>query len=423
MKEDFLHYIWRYLKFDYKNLKTTDNQSVKIWSQGEYLQQQGPDFFNAKLEIDGQIWAGNVEIHIKSSDWYLHNHQEDTNYQNVILHVVWTDDVPVINLNGVPIPTIELHEKVDKNLIKNYKKHFDFQSSIPCSNQVHEVEKDRITLFLNQLILKKLELKSIEIEHELEESNRHWEALFLKKLFHYFGSNINGNSFEHYIKNIPFHVFQKTRQSTEQLHALFYGFMNILPENSDDFVEQLKKEYQYIKHLYQLSMVAYPISYFKLRPDNFPTIRISQFVEFVHKHPSLFFELIEIKTLKDYYSFFDTKAHPYWKDKYVFGKTSTKISPKKMSKTFINLLLINVVLPFKYAYFKNKNEKNVDEIIEIYEQLEVEKNHIIEKFPSTVFTKQNALHSQAILHLYNQYCTKKQCMKCTIGNLLLRQKK
>lgn len=422
MKEDFLHYIWRFLKFDCKDLKTTDNQKINIIKQGEYLQLQGPDFFNAKIEIDKQLWAGTVEIHLKSSDWYLHNHQEDSNYQNVILHVVWEDDIPAIDKNGNPIPTLELKNLIDKNLLSNYIKHFDFQSSIPCKKQWNKLNKERITLFQNQLILKRLDLKSNEIKKHLIQDNKHWEEIFLCKIFHYFGSNINGNSFELFIKNIPFQLIQKLKHSIDSIHALLYGFTGLLPENNDDYTKKLRKEYEYIKHLYQLPTVSYPISYFKLRPDNFPTIRISQFAMFIHKNHSLFFELLEIKDLKKYYDFFDICAFDYWEDKYIFGKISPKKSKKKLSINFINSLLINVILPFKYAYYKEKNEKIVDDVLDIYEQLAFENNHVVDNFSADIFAQKNALHSQALLHLYNEYCNKKQCMQCTIGTMLLREK-
>lgn len=421
MKEEFLHYVWRFLKFDVRNLHTVDGLPVQIVQQGNYEQTSGPDFFNAQIYIDNQLWVGNVEMHVKSSDWYLHNHQSDKNYQNVILHVVWEHDVEVMNHFGIVIPTLILKEFVKENLIASYNASF-MHPQLPCLNYLSNVDVHKIHWFQNELLIHKLDKKSAIIESNLLINKDFWEELFTQKVFRNFGTKINGDFFEEVIKSIPYSIINKLRSDAFQIESLLFGQANMLPELPiDHYTKELKKEYEFIKKKFDLSPVSNKVEYFRLRPDNFPTIRISQFALLLSSNNSLFFELIHSKGIGEMRRSLKTQTSEYWNNHYVFDKSSVKVNTKSLSTSFVDLLLINSVLPFRYAYNKTHYEEYLEDVIMLYEQLKFEKNAVVDLYPETFFRKDNALDSQSLVYLNTHLCTHKKCLSCTIGNEILKR--
>src|SRR5690554_1988986 len=420
MKEDFLHYIWKFQKFNTSDLKCTEGNVISILYNGEYLSSSGPDFFNAKIIIGNQLWVGNVEIHLKSSDWYAHQHHQDLNYQNVILHVVWEHDVDIVNRFGLPIPTLEFREIVDKRLLKRYNTSF-YNSILPCKENLSHVEKDKIHWWQLQLMLNKLNDKSSIIEQKLSTVNNYWEEVFTQQLFKNFGTLVNGEAFEQVFIQTPYRVFNKVRDNAVTLEALLFGQAGMLPrEPIDSYTRELVKEYELLKTKYQIQPISGRIEFFKLRPDNFPTIRISQFCDLISRNKSLFFELMSIISLGDFYEKLTAEASNYWKSHYVFDKQSIKVKNKGLTISFIELLLINTILPFKYAYDKLNKENIADSVLNVYEEMNFEKNQIVDIYPEEYFHKRNALHSQSLVYLNKVYCRQKRCMSCEVGVQIIK---
>ena len=422
MKEDFLHYVWKFQKFSSKDLKTTNNESILIEKVGDHNLNSGPDFFNSKLSINHQLWAGNVEIHIKSSDWFAHCHEEDTAYDNVSLHVVWEDDSEVFRKDNSVIPTLELKGILDKGILKNYLKIFSKkQQWIPCENEFVSVDDFVFENWLERLYLERLEQKSAIIESELKASKNDWEGLLFRLLCKNFGLKVNGESFNSIAHSIEFSVIKKCCSDIKKMEALLFGQSGLLEEQKEDlYFESLKLEYGYLKHKYKLSNSSVFVpKYFRLRPPNFPTIRLSQLASLYHQKQSLFSEIVKAKTLEDYYELFNVFGSEYWDAHYNFGVESSK-RKKKLTKKFIDLLLINTVIPLLFSYGREIGRDNSEVLLKLASTIASEENSIIEKFNKLRPSVKTSLQSQALLQLKNEYCNKKRCLQCAIGNAILK---
>ena len=423
MQEDFLHYIWKHKKFRINNLKTTSGEPILVTSVGQHNFNSGPDFFNAKLKIGEQLWAGNVEIHIKSSDWFLHNHEQDKAYDNVILHVVWEDDTEVYRKNNTIIPTLILKDVVDESLLNNYKKLFAKENKwINCENDFATTDDFILGNWLERLYFERLERKSETIQTLLEESKNDWEAVFFKMLTKNFGLKVNGDSFFSLANALDFSIIRKTQSKPEALEALLFGQAGLLQEDIQGaYYLRLVKEYQFLKQKFKLTNSnVLPIQFFRLRPPNFPTIRLSQLAAVYHKHQNLFSKIIESNNLEDFYELFKVSTSEFWKTHYTFQKES-KASTKTLSKSFVDLLLINTILPIKFSYAKQKGLEIDSEIIKIASLLASEKNSIVTAFNGLRKVSKSSLTSQALIQLKTEYCDKNKCLKCAIGNSLVNK--
>ena len=359
MQEDFLHYVWQYKKFDVLHLKTTHNESLDIVKVGQYNVNSGPDFFNAQLKIGYQLWAGNVEIHIKSSDWYVHNHEQDAAYDNVILHVVWEHDSEVFRKDNSQIPTLELCHYIDNHLIDNYKSLFSNANKwINCENHFAEVDTFILDNWLERLYFERLERKSDSILELLDQSKNDWEAVLFKLLAKNFGLKVNGDVFFSLANSIDFSIMRKTQSKPELIEALLFGQAGLLEsDHQEAYFLQLVKDYRFLKQKFQLNnQYVLPLQFFRLRPLNFPTIRLSQLAMLYHKHQNLFSKLMTAQTLEEYYELFDISASSFWETHYTFGKQS-KATTKSLTNSFIDLVLINTILPLKFCYTKHLETK------------------------------------------------------------------
>lgn len=421
MKEDFLHYLWKFKKFDNLNLKTVQGEVITILKSGDYLELAGPDFFNAYIEIGNQKWAGNVEIHLKSSDWYLHNHEKDPAYKNVILHVVWENDTAVFRENNTEIPVLVLKDCVSKEIIKNYSTLVAPKTWISCERQLKDIDGFVFKNWQERLFFERLERKSKFIYQLLEETNQDWEAVLFCLLAKNFGLNTNGNSFLQISKAIPFAIIRKESFEVENLEALLFGTSNLLnAEKEDVYYKDLKFRYFYLLHKYQIEKTyTEPLQFFKLRPDNFPTIRLSQLAALYHKHQNLFSKIIDLKSVDTVYSLLTVSASLYWQNHYKFDKESPKKS-KTLSKSFIDLLILNTIVPLQFAYSNIMGESIAEDLIDFMNEVTSEKNAIIDKFNSFGIKSKTAFDSQALLELKNEYCERKACLKCAIGLELLK---
>ena len=421
MQEDFLHYIWKHKKIQINNLKTTAGEPILVSSVGQHNHNSGPDFFNARLKIGAQLWAGNVEIHIKSSDWFLHNHETDKAYDNVILHVVWEDDTEVFRKDNSVIPTLQLRDCIDVALYQNYQRLFAKQNKwINCENDFGLVDTFTLDNWLERLYFERLERKSHDIEALLKTSKNNWEAVLFKMLTKNFGLKVNGESFFSLAQSIDFSLVRKTQANPESLEALFFGQAGLLDQDLENaFYISLQKEYNFLKQKFSLNNTQVsPLQFFRLRPPNFPTIRISQLASLYNKHQNLFSKVIGTNQLEDFYELLEVSTSLFWETHYTFQKES-KASKKTLSKSFIDLLLINTILPLKFSYAKQKGEEIDSDIIKIASAIASEKNNIIKAFNDLKKVSRSSLHSQALIQLKTEYCDKNRCLKCAVGHSLI----
>ena len=423
MKEDLLHFIWKYKKLQLTNLVTSKKESVSIVDVGIHNHLSGPDFFNSKINIDGQLWAGNVELHIKSSDWYTHRHEEDINYDNVILHVVWEDDTSVFRKDGSEISTLELRKYISQELLLTYRNLFNKKGKtfINCEKSIDTIDSFKFQNWLERLYFERLEKKSDLVLNLLKQSNNDWEKVMFTMLLKNFGLKINGNSFFSIANNLDFSVVRKIQSNPLQLESILYGLAGFLEDNTiiDSYYLELKKEYSFLSNKFSIQNgdIQKP-AFFKLRPPNFPTIRLSQLVSIYSKHQNIFSKVINATNLDDIYEVFNVSASEYWDNHFTFGKISKK-SSKKLSKKFIDLLVINTLLPLKFCYANHIGKEVNEEIITIISKIKKEENTIISNFKTINVKAMNAKDSQAMLQLYNEYCTQNKCLQCVTGSSLL----
>ena len=421
MKEDFLHYLWKFKKFDTLNLKTSNGEEIIIISVGQYLELAGPDFFNAQITIDNQKWAGNVEIHLKSSDWYVHQHERDSGYENVILHVVWENDNAIFRSDNTEIPVLELKNYVERETVLNYQSLLSPKSWIFCEKQIKDVDDFVLKNWQERLFFERLERKSQPIFDLLEKTSQDWEAVLFLLLAKNFGLNTNGEIFMKIAHSIPFSVIRKESFEVENLEALLFGTEGLLDlEKEDNYYKDLKFRYFYLLHKYQIDKTfVEPVQFFKHRPDNFPTIRLSQLANLYHTHQNLFSKISTINSLNSIYEIFQITASNYWQNHYQFDKESPK-KKKVLSKSFIDLIVINTIIPLQFAYAKSIGKEASEDLILLLNEVTSEKNAIIDKFTSFGIKPKNAFESQSLLQLKNEYCNKSKCLECAVGIELLK---
>ncbi len=422
MKEEFLHYLWKFKKFDILNLKTFTGENIMIVNVGQYLELAGPDFFNAQIIIADQKWAGNVEIHLKSSDWYLHHHERDSAYENVILHVVWEHDADIYRKNNIEIPVLELKKYVDEQTLADYQSLMTPKSWLFCEKHIKYIHKFTLRNWQERLFFERLERKSKPINLLLLETNSDWEAVLFCLLAKNFGLNTNGENFLKIAVSIPFSLIRKERSEIENLEALLLGKAGLLDlEKEDNYFKDLKFRYFYLLHKYQLEKIMVDsVQFFKHRPDNFPTIRLSQLANLYHVQQNLFSKLVEVNTVENIYKIFDISVSNYWLNHYQFDKESPK-KKKQLSKSFVDLIIINTIIPLLFAYAKSQGKETSEDLIQLLYEVAPEKNAIIEKFSFFGIKAQNAFESQSLLQLKNEYCNKSRCLECGIGMELLKK--
>ena len=423
MQERFLYYLWKFKKFHTSNLKTQMNETIEIVSVGEHNLNSGPDFFNAQLKIDNQLWAGNVEIHLKSSDWFLHNHEQDNAYDNVILHVVWEHDMEVFRKNNSTIPTLELKNYVLETVLKNYNNLFSKNHKwINCENDFALIDPFLLNNWLERLYFERLEQKAETINTLLKQSKNNWEAVLFKMISKNFGLKVNGDAFFSLAQSIDFSIVRKTQNKQQALEALLFGQAGLLEKDiQNGYYLNLKEEYLFLKQKFKLdNSQVLACQFFRLRPLNFPTIRLSQLATLYNTHQNLFSKVITTNTLNSFYKLLSVSSSSFWKTHYTFEKAS-KSTSKTLTKPFIDLLLINTILPIKFCYAKQKGERVDEFIVTLGSLIQSEKNSIITAFNKLKKVSNSALYSQALIELRTNYCIKNKCLECAIGNSLLNK--
>ncbi len=424
MKEDFLHYIWKHKKIQTKGLKTTTGETIEVSSVGQHNLNSGPDFFNAHIAIDKQLWAGNVEVHVKSSDWFLHGHEQDRAYDNVILHLVWEHDMDVLRKDNTAVPTLRLKDFIGHDILNKYETLFkeeQHEKWINCEQNFSGVDTFVLNNWLERLYLERLERKTKVIEKLLEASKNNWEAVLFVMLAKNFGLKVNGDSFFSLARSVDFSIVRKVQSKHRSLEALLFGQLGLLEDDVEDaYYLDLIKEYKFLKQKFKLeNNQIIPCQFFRLRPSNFPTIRISQLASLYYEHQNLFSKIRETNHLNDFYELFKVSTSRFWETHYTFQKESTYFK-KTLTRSFIDLVLINTVLPFKF-YYATYHGKNVDEdVIQIARSIASENNSIIGAFNKLKKVSTTSLDSQALIQLKTEYCEKNRCLQCAIGNRIMK---
>ncbi len=422
MKEDFLHHVWQFKKFKVQDLKTAQGEPLQIISAGQYLQQSGPDFFNAQIRIGNQTWAGNVEIHIKSSDWYLHSHERDAAYDNVILHVVWEHDTEVMRADNTEIPVLELKHYTDENLLNSYNALASQKTWIYCEKELEHLNTFVKENWKERLFFERLERKAQPIIQLAKEAGGDWEAVLFCFLAKNFGLNTNGVAFFDIAKSVPFAIVRKESFEAENIEALLFGRAGLLNDDYEEtYPKELKQRYEYIVTKHRLQPAhATPLEFFRHRPDNFPTVRLAQLAQLYHTHQNLFSKIIANNSLAEIKNLLSVKTSSYWETHYRFDKESPK-KRKALTQSFIDLLIINTIVPFRFAYAKATGNEISESLIQLLQQLPPEKNNIIDKFSLFKLPSVSAYDTQSLLQLKNEYCAKKRCMQCAFGLELLKK--
>ncbi len=407
MKEDFLHFIWKHKLFKQDKLYSTTKETVEVISVGTHNSDAGADFLNAKIKIDGILWAGDVEIHLRASDWARHIHHEDKAYDTVILHVVLIDDVPVRRSNKQQIPTLILD--FDKALEKGYNDLMISSDWVPCCRHIHLIDDFHIQHLLGRLAIERLEGKTEHIRSILTYSRGDWYEAFYQLLFRAFGFKINSLPFELLAKSIPFQVIEKHKNSLPQLEALLFGQSGLIISSTDDeYINTLRREYVFLKTKFSLQPIETHLwKFLRLRPSNFPTIRIAQLAQLLHSSVHLTEEILKEEDIQTIIKKFEVQASGYW-------------GCKRLGIESIQTLLINMAVPFVFSYGKSHNNWHIcEKALRWLEELSAEDNHIIRGWSSLGLKPKNAFYSQALLQLKTMYCDKKRCLNCAIGKNLL----
>jgi len=422
MNEDFLFYLWKFQLFSC-NLFTVDGLQVVVASAGTRNADSGPDYFNAKVKIGDTLWAGNIEIHTISSDWYRHHHDEDDAYDNIILHVVHENDKPVKRKNGETIPALEIKGCYNPALFDRYRDFVTTMNPIPCHRHLHEVNHFTLMCWFDTLIVERLEDKTRVILQNLSRISEDFNEVFYQKLCRNFGFKTNADAMEQLARSLPLGIVSKHRDNLFQIEALLYGQAGLLSTKfKDSYANQLLAEYQFLTAKYMLTPMDRKIwRFMRMRPANFPTIRIAQFAGLLNKSPGLIHNMLEADKLNHLLSLFNVSANEYWDNHYHFGQKARPERPKKLGIASIRLIVINTIVPFLFIYNRYKKESDPDKkALDWLEQLPSEKNAISRLFSLSGIEANNSLQSQALIQLKSKYCDQKRCLECRIGHELLK---
>ncbi len=420
MQENFLHYLWRTRRIDTSNLQTTNGESLEIQDFGEYNTNAGPDFLNATVRVCDMIWAGNIEMHVKSSEWLVHGHQHNDAYKNVILHVVYEEDTPI----GEPkIPCLELKKLIPQGIYKKYWALLHNETWIPCQHQFFTVSALTKTMWLDRLLVERLEKKTEAIAVALARNKNDWEETFYQFVTRNFGVSVNTEPMEWLARSLPHLTLAKHKNNLFQLEALIFGQSGLIEKDfKDEYPIILKKEHAFLSHKHKLKPIngiAWKFS--RMRPASFPTIRLAQLADLVHQSSHLFSKVLEMETITDIENLFSVKTSSYWTNHYVFD-TPSVTTKKTMGRDTIDLIIINTIVPFLFYYGKTRQEERFkDRAFQFLEDLKAENNNITEGWQNLGETPKSAFQTQALIHLKKEYCDKKRCVDCAIGNSILTQ--
>ena len=429
--ELLLHYCWKHKLWPAKPLETTDGRQVEVIDPGLHNRNAGPDFFNAKVKIGGTLWVGNVEIHDKSGDWYVHGHHNDAHYDNVVLHVVGVADRDVQTSKGDFVPQMCL--EVPAYVHDNYEELLRTDQYPPCYKLIPNLTRLTIHSWMAALQTERLEQKTVAIQQRARQANGSWEDAYFMTLARNYGFGINGDAFEEWARHIPLAAVGKHRDDLFQIEAIFMGQAGLLdlqaiPERyqqdalNEGYFAKLRNEYQYLAHKFQLQPMDYKRwRFLRLRPQNFPHIRIAQLANLYYQRKAGLSQLMECRDMASLSEQLRTQVTPYWETHYTFGSESVR-NAKRLSPFSINLLIINTCIPLLFAYGRHtSHEELCDRAFDFLEQLKAENNHIVRMWQECGLQVRSAGDSQALIQLKKEYCDRKDCLRCRIGYEYLKR--
>ena len=416
MTERLLQYIWQFQHFNKSELATIENEPLQIIHPGQFNTNQGPDFLDAKIRIDSTTWAGSIELHINSSHWKNHKHALDDNYKSVILHVVWHHDVDL----ELSFPTLILQDRIPKILLDKYDELMNAPGFIPCEKSIHRVKEITMLSWKERLLIERLENRSKVIFENLNENNSHWEETFWWLLAKNFGAKVNTEFFEKIARSISINILSKHKNQIHQLEAFLLGQGGLLGQTfTESYPSMLQKEYRFLKNKYRLQPVPGSLLFLRMRPSNFPSLRLAQLAMLIHKSTRLFSSIKSADTLDDIRSLLNITANDYWHYHYVFDE-ATAFKKKNLGQQMGDTLLINAIIPMIFAYgLYYKEDHYMDKALEWLSSIHAEKNAITTKFELLGMINRSAFDSQALIQLKNEYCNKKRCLECHINPLRL----
>lgn len=417
MTERLLQFIWQFQYFSKSEIATTTGETIQIIFPGQHNNNQGPDFSEAKIKIGDTTWAGNVELHFKTSDWEKHNHHLDDNYRNVILHVVWENDVS----NDSSIPILQLKERVSKILLQRYEDLMNAAGFIACDKTIPTVPDIIWKSWKERLLAERLMRKAKLVEDYLQQSNYHWEEAFWWFLARNFGMKVNADAFEEVAKSIPLTILAKHKNQIHQLEALLLGQAGLLIGRfEEDYPRMLQKEYEFYKNKYKLQQIANHLFFLRMRPGNFPTIRLAQLAMLVLESSHLFSKIKEAASVNEIAKWFAITANDYWHYHYRFDETST-FKKKKIGAVMVGNIIINTIVPMLFAYGHCHNEEKYKrKSLQWLEETASEMNAITKGFSQLTIDSKSAFDSQALIELRNEYCSRKRCLDCAVGAAILK---
>jgi hypothetical protein len=424
MKEEFLHYIWQHQYFDKTDLVTVEGEPVQVLRVGMYNTDAGPDFKEAIIRVGEVEWSGSVEIHLRGSDWRRHQHQLDCKYDQVVLHVVWEADEAVQRTDGTPIPTLVLKDRVNLAMLQTYEQLRRAPFAIPCASFWPQVPDITKTMMLGRALTERLELKGEEALEVYRQMGNDWEATAFQVLCKAFGFKINQEPFERLGRVLPMQVVRKHQHDLLQLEALLFGQAGFLVEPVDEYSATLAKEHAYLSHKYklqELAMQRHRWNFLRMRPANFPTLRLAQLAALLNKHKSLFSTIIQTEGVKNYESLWQAPVSAYWQKHYTFGAESRAVQVQ-LGKSSAQNLTINVAAPLLAAYAVHTGQlEHLDKAVDLLEKVKEAGNRITRQYEELGWKAASAADNQAALGLYKRYCQPVNCLRCGIGNKIMKQ--
>ncbi len=421
LSEKLLQYIWRFGLYNARSLETLAGERLEVIFPGLYNANGGPDFLHAKIRIGGTVLAGNIELHLQSSGWFRHHHDRDKQYRNVILHVVFENDREAIAGDRMKIPVLELKDRIAKILLRRYGTLMGQKGAIPCAGQIGQADELTWESWKDRLLAERWEEKTAVFRNWLKENNYDWEEIFYRALGRNFGMPVNTAPFEGLVRSLPLKLLAKHSNNPVQIAALLFGQAGML---ENDFREayplQLQQEYYFLRKKYRLEAATlYPWQWLRMRPSNFPTIRIAQFAALISRSPRLFSILQEAENPRDLYRLLRVKPDDYWQTHYRFEQASSPVS-KAPGLTSLQNIVINTISPMLYLYGRERSiEQFGERAFQFLVQMPGEKNRITREWKEVEVSAKNARDSQALLHLKKNYCDEKRCLECAVGNKIL----
>ena len=422
MKEDLLHFLWRTRRFDPAQLLTTEGEKLEIIHPGDYNPNAGADFSHARLRIGETLWAGNVEMHLLSSDWYRHQHQYDDAYRNVILHVVLEEDLPVCRSDGSRVPCLEMKQLIPRSIAANYRKLQQEEHWIPCQPFFQEVPEVTVKLWLERLTVERLEQKTGRIRQSLEQNNNDWEETFYQAIARSFGLKVNADPFETLARSLPLSLLSRYLDDLDHAEALLFGQAGMLSAQfEEEYPRQLQREYLHLQRKHQLEPLD-PVVWklLRLHPGNFPAVRLAQLARLLCSRKRLLPAVIEATSPQQIARLFQVEAGGYWLTHLALGQAAAP-QKKSLGKAAVELLLINTVAPFLFLFGEtNGDERIKQQALDLLEKLPAENNALIKGWQQLGIKARTAAESQALLQLKNNYCDRRRCLECAIGGTILR---